>query len=258
MIDVAIRGSDDHSLVRNFAWPSLLLLGTIIYGTIGYSVLIPDADAIDGLYWTVLTLGGVGYRDTYRLGTGFELFSISLIVLLVASLTLFIAVGSRIVASGELAKRVRRRRMTKSLEDLSGHVIVCGYGRVGRACVIDLLGKGRQVAVVDSDPRHEAELEDLGVAYLISEPEHESVLRRLGVERASALICAVDSDAVNVYIALAGRDLRSDITIVARASDPDTIHVLERAGADSVISPYLVSGTQMADLAAGEIGRAHV
>jgi len=251
MIDTATRGAEGRSVVRSFAGPALFLLATIIYGTIGYSILIPQASLIDGLYWTVLTLGGVGYRDTYAMGDAFELFSISLIVLLVISITLFVAVGSRVLASGELAKRLRRRRMTRAMEGLSGHVIVCGYGRVGRACVKDLLDRGRQVAVVDSDPRHEAELEDLGVAYLISEPEHESVLRRLGVDQASAVICAVDSDAVNVYITLAAKDLREGLTVVARASDPDTIHVLQRAGADSVISPYIVSGAQMAELAAG-------
>ena len=238
-------------MVRSFAGPALFLLATITYGTVGYSILIPAANVVDGLYWTVLTLGGVGYRDTFAMGVGFELFSISLIVLLVISITLFVAVGTRVVASGELAKQVRRRRMARAMEELSGHVIVCGYGRVGRACVMDLLGRGRQVAVVDKDPSHEPELDDLGVAYLISEPEHESVLRRLGVATASAVICAVDSDAVNVYITLAAKDLREDVTVVARASDPDTIHVLERAGADSVISPYIVSGAQMAELAAG-------
>ena len=238
-------------MVRSFAGPALFLLATITYGTVGYSILIPAAHLVDGLYWTVLTLGGVGYRDTFAMGVGFELFSISLIVLLVISITLFVAVGTRVVASGELGRHVRRRRMARALDELSGHVIVCGYGRVGRACVMDLLGRGRRVAVVDNDPGHEAELDDLGVAYLISEPEHESVLRRLGVATASAVICAVDSDAVNVYITLAAKDLREDITVVARASDPDTIHVLERAGADSVISPYIVSGSQMAELAAG-------
>ncbi len=70
-----------------------------------------------------------------------------------------------------------------------------------------------------------------------------------GSQRASALICAVDSDAVNVYITLAGRSLCPGLTIVARAADSETIDVLKRAGADSVVSPYIVSGGQMAELA---------
>ena len=139
--------------------------------------------------------------------------------------------------------------MDKELSALDGHAIVCGYGRVGRAAVIRLLSEGREVAVVDNDPRHEEELVELGVPHLISEPEHEAVLRRMGIERAQALICAVDSDAVNVYITITGRTLRPDLTIVARAADSETIDILERAGADSVVSPYIISGGQMAELA---------
>lgn len=139
--------------------------------------------------------------------------------------------------------------MSKELDALHGHVIVCGYGRVGRASVLRLLDEGRDFVVIDNDPRHEEELIDLGVPHIISASEHESVLRRVGIERASALICAVDSDAINVYITLAGRSLCPGLTIVARAADSETIDVLKRAGADSVVSPYIVSGGQMADLA---------
>ena len=242
-------GIDKRSIPRRFLMPGLFLLGTVIYGTIGYTLIIPRADLVDGLYWTVLTLGGVGYRDTTALGTAHEAFSISLVVLLFVSVALFIMVGTQLAASGDLSRRTRRRRVSKELDALHGHVIVCGYGRVGRASVLRLLDEGREFAVIDNDPRHEEELIDLGVPHIISAPEHESVLRRVGIERASALICAVDSDAINVYITLAGRSMCPGLTIVARAADSETIDVLKRAGADSVVSPYIVSGGQMAELA---------
>ena len=244
---------DERSIPRRFLLPGLFLLGTVIYGTIGYWILIPRADPVDGLYWTVLTLGGVGYRDTTGFGAGYEAFSISLVVLLLVSVALFITVGTQLAASGELTRRLRRRRVAKELSALDGHVIVCGYGRVGRAAVMRLLAEGQEVAVIDSDPRHEEELVELGVPHVISEPEHEPILKRVGLERASALVCAVDSDAVNVYITITGRALCPGLTIVARAADSETIGVLERAGADSVVSPYIISGGQMADLA----GRGH-
>lgn len=244
---------DQRSIPRRFLLPGLFLLGTVIYGTIGYWILIPHADPMDGLYWTVLTLGGVGYRDTTGFGAGYEAFSISLVVLLFVSVALFITVGTQLAASGDLARRLRRRRVAKDMEALNGHVIVCGYGRVGRASVIRLLEAGTEVAVVDNDPRHEEELIELAVPHLISEPEHEAVLKRLGITRASALICAVDSDAVNVYITITARALCPGLTIVARAADSETIDILERAGADSVVSPYIISGGQMAKLA----GQAH-
>ncbi len=245
----SISTADERSIPRRFLLPGIFLLCVVVYGTLGYTVLIPRANLIDGLYWTVLTLGGVGYRDTTALGAGYELFSISLVVLLVGAVALFITVGTQLAASGDLTRQLRRRRMDKKLDALDGHVIVCGYGRVGRASVIRLIDEGREVAVVDNDPRHEEELIEFGVPYIISEPEHESVLRRLGIERAAALICCVDSDSVNVYITITARSLCPGLTIVARAADSETIAILERAGADSVVSPYIVSGGQMAKLA---------
>lgn len=240
--------SSNEQIIRRFRVPGLFLLVTVAYGTVGYMLLVQGASVIDGIYWTVLTLGGVGYRDTFRLGDGAEAFSISLIVMLLISVALFIGAGTNLVASGDLTRRVRRRRVTRSLDALSNHLIVCGYGRVGRVVVTDLQIDGTPVAVVDNDPSHEETLVEAGIPHLISEPEHESVLRRLGIHRARGLICAVDSDAVNVYITLTARALCPDLTIVARASDPDSIEVLQRAGADSVVSPYIVSGKQMADM----------
>lgn len=248
MLNQAPMAPSGERIIPRFRVPGLVLFATVAYGTIGYMVLVQGASVIDGMYWTVLTLGGVGYRDTFVLGEGAEAFSISLIVMLLISVALFVGAGSNLVASGDLTRRVRRRRVVRSLDALSNHVIVCGDGRVGRAAVTDLQVDGTPVSVVDNDPRHEEALVDAGVPHLISEPEHESVLRRLGIERARGLICAVDSDAVNVYITLTARALCPNITIVARASDPDSIEVLQRAGADSVVSPYIVSGKQMADM----------
>jgi voltage-gated potassium channel len=87
------------------------------------------------------------------------------------------------------------------------------------------------------------------VAYLIDDPSQEDVLTRAGIERARALVCAVDSDATNVYIALIARSLRSDLFIVARASEPGSDERLRRAGADRVVSPYVSSGRHMARIA---------
>ncbi len=184
----------ERSIPRRFMAPETFLLATVIYGMLGYTVLIPGANLMDGLYWTVLTLGGVGYRDTSALGAGSEAFSISLVVLLFVSVAMFITVATQLAASGDLTRRLRRRRVAKALDALDSHVIVCGYdGRVGRVAVVRLLDEGTVVVVVGSDPRHEEELLELQVPHVISESEHESVLKRLGIERANALVGAVGS-----------------------------------------------------------------
>ena len=85
--------------------------------------------------------------------------------------------------------------------------------------------------------------------YLVADPSAEPVLRAAGVQRARGLVCAVDSDATNVYITLIARSLKPELFIVARASEPGSDERLRRAGADRVVSPYVSSGRHMARVA---------
>src|SRR4029453_10201845 len=88
-----------------------------------------------------------------------------------------------------------------------------------------------------------------GPPYLEGEASDERLLRQAGIERARALIACVDSDAENVFITLTARELRPDLTIVARASGEGSEQKLKRAGAQRVVSPYRSSGSEMARLA---------
>jgi voltage-gated potassium channel len=134
---------------------------------------------------------------------------------------------------------VRRR-----LDALSDHFIICGFGRVGRAAAEDFAREDVLFAVVDRS-------EDLGaddIPHVVGDATDESTLRAAGIERAQALLCAVDSDSVNVYVALTARALNPRLTIVARASSLESVDVLRRAGADRVVSPFGLSGRLMASL----------
>ncbi len=75
------------------------------------------------------------------------------------------------------------------------------------------------------------------------------MLRQAGIGRARSVLACKDSDAENIFATLTARELRPDITIVARASVEDSEKKLKRASADRVISPYKASGAEMARLA---------
>ena len=139
--------------------------------------------------------------------------------------------------------------MQKKIADLTDHFVLCAYGRVGRAVAREFESEGVPFVVVDSKEELEEMMRADGVLYLLADPTQEPVLRRAGVERARGLICAVDSDAANVYITLTARAIKPDLFVVARASDPTSPEPLYRAGADRVISPYVSSGRHMALLA---------
>ena len=139
--------------------------------------------------------------------------------------------------------------MQRRIDDLSGHFIVCAYGRVGRAVARELEAEGASFLVVDPDERLVERMREEGVAFITDDPTHEHVLRAAGADRARGLVCAVDSDATNVYIALVARALNPDLFIVARASEPGSDQRLLRAGANRVVSPFVSSGRHMAMVA---------
>lgn len=233
-------------VLRRFRIPLLLIVAILLYGTIGYWVIVDGADPVDGLYWTVLTLGGVGFRDTETLGPDAEIYSITLITGLLVAVGIGAAILSELLSSGELSRVIGGAKMERTLARMSGHFIICGYGRVGRAVADEYRARGLPFVVVEIDPRCAGELTDHGAPHLIADPQHDEVLEQAGVTRARGLVCAVDSDAVNVFIALSARALNPDVLIVARATDPATVGKLKRVGASRVISPYALSGRWMA------------
>ena len=139
--------------------------------------------------------------------------------------------------------------MQQRIAALSDHYVICAYGRVGRAAALELAGQGASVVVVEVQPELEYLIAEADLPYVIGDPTEESVLEEAGIRRARSLLCAVDSDAVNVYIVLTARALNPDLFIIARASSPQSISKLQQAGSDRVVSPYLVSGIRMARMA---------
>lgn len=238
----------DWEILEQFKLPFGMLLAAIVYGVLGYVVLFGWA-FIDALYMTAITLTTVGFREVEPIDSaGAKLFTISVLVVGISSLFTGIGVFANMIGSGELSAIVKKRGVRRQVAKLSGHYIVCAYGRVGRSVVEELRRQDAAVMVVDVDPGLEARLQADGVPYLIADPSEEGVLQEVGLERARGLVCAVDSDEVNVYITLTARALNPDLTIVARAARRQSLQALQKAGATHIISPYKLSGHRMAAL----------
>jgi voltage-gated potassium channel len=226
-----------------FRIPLGLLAVTVVYGTVGYWAL-EGWSWLDSLYMTVITLTTVGYREVQPLDAGGQVFTISVLLFGVVTLLSAISVGTELLVSGELGAKMRRRRVRRQLDSLADHFIICGFGRVGRTAAEDFAREGVPFAVVD--PAGDIRAED--VPHVVGDATEEGALRAAGIERARGLLCAVDSDAVNVYVTITARALKRGLVIVARASSPESTEVLRRAGADRVVSPYVLSGRRMAFL----------
>ena len=228
--------------------PVLVVMLAIGYGTVGYW-LIESRSLLDSFYATVLALSTLGVEAGPPPGPGGKVFTVSLILFGVVALFTAIGVGTEVVASGEFGKWLRMNQASRSIGRLSGHYVICAYGRVGRAVMEEMRRRNYTSVVIESKPELEPLLEEHGVRYISGDPADETVLLQAGIERARGLICAVDSDAVNVFITLTARALNPGLRIVARASERASVDKLVRAGADEVVSPYGLTGRRMAVLA---------
>ena len=228
--------------------PVVLLALALIYGTIGYQV-IEGYSLLDAVYMTVITLATIGYGEIEPLSPAGRIFTITLVAFGLVVVFDLLARFTTLLASGRLSRSIERRAMQRRIQNFSDHFVICAFGRVGRAATQELVRQGAEVVVVEVQESLEPRLIEADVPYLLADPSEESVLEEAGIRRARGLLCAVDSDVVNVYITLSARALNPDLFIIARASRPESVEKLHRAGADRVVSPYAVSGVRMASQA---------
>jgi len=227
--------------IRRIAVALLAVLGVIIAGTVGYLVL--GYGLLDAVYQTVTTITTVGFREVHPPGTAAKIFEIALILLGTGTAVYAFGVILESLVEGHLHQHVERRRMERDIARMTGHTIVCGWGRVGRAVGSYLAGQGAQVVVVDLSAERVASVPHPA---LVGDVTDDDVLRRAGIMRARALVAAIDTDAENVYVTLSARSLRPDIVIVARARTEASEPKLLRAGATRVVNPQRIGGQRIA------------
>jgi voltage-gated potassium channel len=227
--------------VRTAGFLALVFAG----GTIGYR-LIEHAGWWDAFYMTVITLTTVGYREVFPLSQAGEAFTVAL---LFAGLGLILLVAmeiGRTVLEGELREVLGKARRSRMIESLSGHEIVCGYGRMGQAVVDELRRARRDVVVIESKPDKVQRLKELDVPVVAGDATSEAALRAAGIEHARGLVSCLNDDAHNVYTVLTARSLNPDLFIVARAGEEGAEARIMRAGANRVVSPYRHGGVRLA------------
>src|SRR5262249_24739005 len=146
----------------------------------------------------------------------------------------------------EVQGHLGRRRMERSLAKLQDHLIICGYGRMGKLVCREFSRQGLAFVVID---RKEEVLRDFDLAHgiaLAGDATSDEVLQRAGVERARALVTTAASDADNLYITMSARLLNERLFIVARAEREPAEQKLTRAGANRVVAPYAIGGFRVA------------
>jgi voltage-gated potassium channel len=247
---LARRRQQQHEL-KQFARRLAVLLGAVavvvIAGSIAFSATEGTSLAY-GFLWTLDIVTTLGSLPTPN-DTDARIILAVLEILGIGTLFYGLATVAEFFVSGQLSAILNRRHTEKMIDSYSDHYIVCGYGRVGRQVARDLKARNAQIVVIDHNPMHREAATADGVIYIEGHASDDDVLTSAGVQRAAAVIACVDSDAENIFVALSARELSSKVQIIARASADDAERKLMRAGANEVISPYKMTGTEMARLA---------
>jgi voltage-gated potassium channel len=221
------------------------LVGIIVAGTVGYIAL--GFPWLDALYQTVTTVATVGFREVQPLSAGGQAFTIVLILVGVGTALFTFTQVLEVVVEGHVQEVLGRRRMEREIIRMSGHVIVCGYGRVGRNLTQYVTGAGQDVVVIDHDPARAAAATAERSGHVVQgDATIDEVLKEAGIERARVLVTALNTDAANLFVTLTARSLRPDLFIVARARVESSEAKLTQAGADRVVNPQGIGGARMA------------
>jgi voltage-gated potassium channel len=216
-------------------------------GVIGY-MIIEGWALLDAIFMTVITLGTVGYGEVHPLSDAGRVFTTLLIVAGVGVIAYSASVLAAYLFEAGFAGSFRRRRMERQLQALENHVIVVGYGRVGRKAAHALLGEDRHAVIVIDDRLEpfEQALEE-GFMALQMDATRDEVLHHSGIQRAKGILVCSGSDATNLFVVLSARELNPSLRIVVRCSDQSSENKMIRAGANSVVLPHNIGGVRMAN-----------
>ena len=214
----------------------VLLAGTLGYLCFGFSIL-------DAIFQSVITVTTVGFNSPHPLDAASKVFTIVLILVGVGTALYTFSAVLEVLIDGNIKDLIRRRRMERDISRMDGHVIVCGWGRVGREVARYLANGETDLVVVDRDPER---MQGIPYAWVCGDVAEDATLLAAGLDRASALVAALDTDADNLYVTVAAKSMRPGIQIIARARNESSESKLTRAGADRVVNPQQLGGDRMA------------
>ncbi len=231
-----------------FYAPLLILLSLWVIGTIGY-VFIEDYSWFDAFYMTIITVATVGYQEVHPLSVEGKLFTAFLIITSFGTFAYAVSSITKFVIDGEFNEFFKNRKLNATIDKISDHVIICGYGRNGRQAAQVLKKHHKRFVVIENSATLTATLNHKFSELVITgDSTQDEVLIKAGILRAKAIITTLPVDADNLFIVLSARNLNKNLTIISRASEDNSDTKLKIAGANNVIMPDRVGGAHMASL----------
>ena len=143
-------------------------------------------------------------------------------------------------------QQVQLEAITALNAELRGHVLICGYGRVGQSIGRFLRREQQAFIALDDDPERvqEAATEDSSVQY--GDCRRGALLSAVGLERARLVVIAVDNSDVALVVLKEARRINHKVPILVRTRDDSQLTELKAAGASEVVPELLESSLMLA------------
>lgn len=220
-----------------------------VLGTAGF-MLLEGFNFLDALYMTIITISTVGFGEIKPLSDGGRLFVSILIIVNTGVFAYVLAAFSYYVIDGKIFQSIHHKRMEKTINNLNGHIILCGCGKYGQEVIQHLIRHDQKLVVIDHDEQQIKVQQSLNpdLLYIIGDATHDEVLEAAGILRANSLISALGDDSDNLFIVLSAHQLHPKLRIISRAAAPRSREKILKAGATHVIMPEQIGGFYMASI----------
>ena len=221
---------------------TVMILATAAYMAVGWSFR-------DAIYMVIVTVYTVGYNEVRPINTpALNVITIGLIVLGCTGIIFLTGALVQFFTLNQINKTLGLKRMKTQIDELNGHVVVCGFGRLGNMLAKSLRASSAGFVILEENEARANEARLQGYLCIHGDATTEAVLLAAGVMRAHALATVLSNDAVNVFITLSARALNPNLSIVARGELSSTDSKLLQAGADKVVLPTHIGAERIAEV----------
>lgn len=235
------------SPLRNLAAFVLFVLLVMSLGVIGY--MAAGWSFTDALYMVVMTVYTVGYEEVRPINTEYlHVLTMGMIVLGCTGMILVTGALVQVLTFSQIQSLLGATRMKADIDQLKGHVIICGFGRIGVMLAKELAAGGAPLVVIERSDARFAEAKAQGRLAIQADATDEAALTQAGIERARVVATVLPDDAANVFITLSARALNPNLQIIARGEAPSTESKLIQAGADKVVLPTHIGAERIAEM----------
>jgi voltage-gated potassium channel len=235
-------------MARRFRIGLILLFSIYLLGAIGYKLFSPSTAFLDCLYMSVITVASVGFTEVINSAgrPGLRVYMMMLILFGVAIHLYAVSILTAFVVEGDLSHYFWKKRMSRKIEAMNGHYVVCGAGETGMRIIEELIKTKRPFVVIDSDEKAIETLRQMKDVFVIKGDAYEEhILSSAGIERAAAAAIALHADRDNLVTTLSIRTMNPKIRIVVKEIEPGMAGRFRRAGADAIVNPATIGGLRL-------------